>query len=420
MIPIASSTYLSNKRTAELLQSLIDLKDQNVDFPIQISESIEAYANNAQQIFLSEIDDYLHGSCREYDIIYNNHEDEDEMNFKIVKTIVESYPEFLATMDPYGCLPCHYAARFDNALYLKLYIDVGIKHGIGGEDMRGGLYVSDGIDDTLCTIKDSELLEMLRQMTPPSFCIEDVRKYHLLHNTILVNRANVGMVKYFITLDPSSVHQRNESNRLPIQCVDWDFSSNEEGREIVQCLIKASLLHPPSDKSIGSLFEKMPNDVDFTITHLVDQAGMEGAWDCIEKSFSKYKQGKNLPCILHQTIKNTPQYCSEVIKRFPASVHVHDKNNMNRLPIHVALETGMVWSLALEYLIATSQEYLKDVDPVTKWPPFVLAGMGTGCDLRVIYDLLHKHPEHVERSDDSSGYKFISLENNHKRRKIKG
>ena len=57
----------------------------------------------------------------------------------------------------------------------------------------------------------------------------------------------------------------------------------------MQCLIQASLLHPPSDKTIGSLFEKMPNGVDFTITHIVDQAGMEGAWDCIEKSFSKHK-----------------------------------------------------------------------------------------------------------------------------------
>lgn len=91
---------------------------------------------------------------------------------------------------------------------------------------------------------------------------------------------------------------------------------------------------------------------------------------------------------------------------------------MNRLPIHVALDTGMKWSLELQYLITTSQEYLKDDDPVTKWPPFVLAGMGTSCDLRIIYDLLHNHPEHVERSEDSSCYKYITSKNNHKKRKI--
>ena len=95
-----------------------------------------------------------------------------------------------------------------------------------------------------------------------------------------------------------------------------------------------------------------------------------------------------------------PAYFSEVIKRFPESVHVRDKNG--RLPIHIALEKGMEWSTELAYLLVTSQEYLKEVDPVTNWPPFVLAGMGESCDLRIIYDLLRKHPEHVEKSGDGT------------------
>ena len=66
-----------------------------------------------------------------------------------------------------------------------------------------------------------------------------------------------------------------------------------------------------------------------------------------------------MPYILHQTFLHTPQYCSEVIKQFPASVHVHDKNNMNSLIILCALETGIEWSFKPEYFIANSQEYLK-------------------------------------------------------------
>ena len=80
---------------------------------------------------------------------------------------------------------------------------------------------------------------------------------------------------------------------------------------------------------------------------------------------SKQTKSDNLPCILHQTIKYTPQYYSEVIKWFPTSVLICDKKYMNRLPIHVALERGMKWSLELQYLILASQEYLKEVDPVT-------------------------------------------------------
>ena len=62
----------------------------------------------------------------------------------------------------------------------------------------------------------------------------------------------------------------------------------------------------------------------------------------------------------------------------------------------------MEWLLELSCLLIASQEYLKEVDPVTNWPPFVLTGMGESCDLRIIYDLLLEHPEHVEKSGDGS------------------
>ena len=134
---------------------------------------------------------------------------------------------------------------------------------------------------------------------------------------------------------------------------------------------------------------------------MVDKMGKEKIWDCIERALLKHKELNDLPCILvHQTIQHTPEYCSEVIKRFPQSVHLRNKNN--RLPIHVALEKGMGWSLELAYLLNASQEYLKEVDPVTNLPPFVLAGMGESCDLRTIYDLLRKHPEHVEKSGEGT------------------
>ena len=131
---------------------------------------------------------------------------------------------------------------------------------------------------------------------------------------------------------------------------------------------------------------------------MVDNMGMERAWDCIERAVLKQKALNDMPRILHQTILHAPEYCSEVIKRFPESVHLRNKNG--RLPIHVALEKGMEWSIELSYLLNASQEYLKEVDPVTNWAPFVLAGMRKSCGLRKIFDLLRTHPEHVEKSRD--------------------
>ena len=56
----------------------------------------------------------------------------------------------------------------------------------------------------------------------------------------------------------------------------------------------------------------------------------------------------------------------------------------------------MKFSLELNNLIGISKEYLrKKVDLVIKLTPFVLATMSTSFDLRTIYGVLHKHPEHV-------------------------
>ena len=130
---------------------------------------------------------------------------------------------------------------------------------------------------------------------------------------------------------------------------------------------------------------------------MVEESGNpDDVWDCIEKALSTNNNHPDQLPILHQTILHTPEHCSQVINRFPDSVHVRDINNHNRLPIHVALETGMKSSLELTYLMKCSREDLREVDPVTKWPPFVLAAMGTSCDLRIIYKLIREYPEHVE------------------------
>lgn len=80
------------------------------------------------------------------------------------------------------------------------------------------------------------------------------------------------------------------------------------------------------------------------------------AWDCIEKALSKQKGLNDLPFILHQTIQHAPEYVTEVMNRFPESIHVH-RDRHNRLPIHIALERGMKWSIELTYLLACTIGY---------------------------------------------------------------
>ena len=124
MIPISSSTSLSIENSAKLLQSLVDLEDKNVELPKKLAKCVDDFLD-AQQTFLREIDEFLHD--------YND-EDDSENKLEILKTIVEPYPEFLATMDEDTFLPCHCEAlKKPESSYsaLKLYAEIGRKHNIG-------------------------------------------------------------------------------------------------------------------------------------------------------------------------------------------------------------------------------------------------------------------------------------------------
>ena len=410
-----SPTSLSTEKSSNLLQSLVGLKDRNVDLPEEILKSVNnALQDKDKETLVKDIDFYLH--------VPMNYKDDNDMKFMTLKTIVELCPEFLATKDFIGRLPIDNAAQYatqSSNRYLKLYIDVGLKHNIGGEDARGSLVMPDKEDYVaLRDIRHHEIFEMLQQMSPPLFYVEDIQKFHLLHNASKNQCA--GLVKYFCDLDPSSVHQKDGDGKIPLHYWHFEYEDEDSAVDTIQYLIQTSLSNPTSNDTIGGLFTIEPDDDEPTILRMVENDEMQHncIWDCIERALLNHKKQNDLPCILHQTIKHIPLFCSEVLRRFPASVHVRDKNNMNRLPIHVALETGMKWSLELEQIIANSQEYLKEVDPVTKWPPFLLARMGTSCDLRTIYCLLHEHPEHGEMLEDGSGYKYITFGSNHKRRKM--
>lgn len=157
-------------------------------------------------------------------------------------------------------------------------------------------------------------------MNPPLFHIKDIKKYCLLQDAVQWYCMDLKRVKYFIDLDPSCVYHKDNYNRLPIHHFSWDSDDivNEKLQlETAQYLIQASLSYSISNKRIGGLFTKEPNDDDYVINNIVKGMGIEKTWDLIERSLSKHKQQNNLPCILLQTIKHTPEYCSEVIKGFP-------------------------------------------------------------------------------------------------------
>ena len=400
MIPISTLTTLSIEKAAKLVQNLVDLRDKrNVDLPEDISKSLESLLK-AHTKFTKDIDQYMQT---------DNFEDED--NIEIVSTIVETCPEFLATKDKYtGRIPCHLAAEAaSNSAhnYLLLFARLGLQHQIGGTDKRGSLLVETTYgDNALHHVIDPTVLDVLRKHSPSLFYTEDVKKYNLLHSA--ANCETLDLVKNYCSLDPSCLYKMDRHDRLPIHCSITRIKDVER-KEIVQYLIQQSVSHSAPNNTIGGLFTTLSHNDTLVVNALVDKWGREEAWDLIERALSTNNNLDELP-ILHQTIRHTPQYFSEVINRFPNSGSVRDANDNNRLPIHVALESGMKTSIELTHLMKISQDKLREVDPVTKFPPFALAGMGIkSCDLRTIYRLRREYPEEVESCCDGIYHKRMKL-----------
>jgi hypothetical protein len=131
----------------------------------------------------------------------------------------------------------------------------------------------------------------------------------------------------------------------------------------------------------------------YLLNSLIKFCGATRVWDCIERVL----RSNTIPeqYILHSIIKYTPENTLDVIQRFPEALFLRD--GKNRLPVHIALDKGLVWSKELCcLLLITKPHYLKKVDPVTKLFPFALAAMDRSCDVRTIYFLLRSYPEQIE------------------------
>ena len=130
-----------------------------------------------------------------------------------VTTIIETCPEFLATKDNFGSLPCHWAAyNYDTAsrtTYLPLFADIGRRHNIGCEGTRGGLLVQNNCQHNAlqalslsCSSGDT-IKAMMTTYEPPLFFVEDVCNHELIH--FAVNSQCLENVKFFVDLYPSCV-----------------------------------------------------------------------------------------------------------------------------------------------------------------------------------------------------------------------
>jgi hypothetical protein len=382
------------KRITKVFQGLTDLIERetspqgNIDCVPEEIQSLVLNLQLAHKNFEEGINEYMHKKRR------------DVSEVKTMKTIVEEGPDYLMSTSKFGGIPILYAALDDSSAstYVPLLANAAIQHGIlAEENERGGLLVK-GTVRKRAWIKNIAPLSILahrgnlsafkalQDSKPSLFTATDVGTKRLIH--LAVNNNQVEMVKMLIDINPAAIYHTNmEIGKLPIHFVRTS--------EIANFLLKSAIRYDPNHSSIGGLFAK-DSQRKMPINHLIRKFGKEDAIKCIEESLSI---SKHIP-ILHKAILHTPDLVDDIITSFPDSCLVRDENG--RLPIHVALENGMQWSLALSSIMYANSDHLNEIDPVTKFCPIALAALEPACDLKTINYLLHKDPKQVEFSTNKN------------------
>ncbi len=390
--PITEKTNLSISKTAKLLQTLVDLAGEGGGQ--KLPEKIQKCVDNvlkAQKNLVKVIDGYMHSHKRGVDEV------------EVVSSIIETCPEFLATKSNGPCksLPIVYLVNSKNEETAKKYVpllaEVGRKHGIGGEEGRGGLVVENANGwnalQYLARRKSIEVMEVLKNANPPLLLKDDVHNYRLISKAVV--NESFEMIKYMVKLDPSCLYYNHSQYGIPLAQVCRPEVNEEKKKhhlEIAKYLLREAVSYDASNDTIGGLFAKRRRSGQFTLDSMVEKYGADDTWSCIRQALSSFP---DLP-ILHQVIQHSPQNFQNATAKFPKSALLRDSKN--RLPIHIALECGMEWGPDLVSIMNINNDHLKDVDPVTKWPPFVLAALdeSKSCDLSTVFYLFRENPQHVQ------------------------
>lgn len=383
--------HISPQQVSTIFQNLVDLKNEcesdtlSEQIPIEIIEILNKF-HNAQKSFIKKIDKYMHKPK------YKANASEE----KTIRTIIETCPEFLSSEDKDGEYPIHCATKEKStaSIYVPMYVEIGSKNGIGagggiscGKALGGLMTFRNGSSAFVRIVQDGDL-KTLKAIAELDSKIIDLKP--LLANTGAIHLAvhsnkSAEMTKWLSEQCPDGLYNSKLSKKnFPIH--------GSKSFYIFKHLLQKAIEYKPNHETVGGLFHHdiyNSSAIDCAIKTLGNKTKVFG---CISQVLSRYSH-INIP-ILHNAIQLAPKHTEDIILYCPHSCFILDQRG--RLPIHVALASGMKWSIPLVSIINANMQHLSEMDPVTKLCPSALAALEPACDLDTIYHLLRMHPKHVE------------------------
>ena len=317
-----------------------------------------------------------------------------------VKKLIQAFPDSLKCKNSDNRLPIEQLLFYskqekDLGVYGTKYISTlaldGLKHNVGGENMRGGLlcmsYGGNVLQNLSTFCSDEWYLEPLKELRHHKLLMKkDIIDFKLLYYSCLgINSSK--RFQYLAKWDHEALLKTTVDEgpllHAVIQINNEQFEQFAK-RGFRRC-VKYSL---PYYKHL--LFLKDDKD-QTSLDKAIKEFGEKETMTILREIFTKEA---SYP-ILHQVIVNDPKYYNLFLRWFPCMYHLRDENgrtvtqvmySTNRTFLH---DNPTIW-------INQSTDQLEEKDPKTKLRPFASVAYGMLGDLDLSYQILRKHPSVID------------------------
>ena len=285
---------------------------------------------------------------------------------KLVRALLEAYPDANTTRNDFGELPLHIACRFNASIDV---LRVLAKANTGTAIIRtkeGSTSINYLWDARDTTERKENYLTVFWQKV--QLILEAVARYrqekhrrpteclYILHAAVSLPECPDSVLRYAFHANPEQIKQRDGSDRLPIHIA----------------------------VSTVALPEKIPSQ-----QFLKNRARGEAQQAALERYANRADR---------DIAKKPDPVISFLLEKYPEAAREHDLNeHPTRLPIHTALMHQHQWHGGVRELFERAPEAIHVVDPIHKVYPFQLAALPASdnqetADLDSIFHLLRVQP----------------------------
>jgi hypothetical protein len=328
-------------------------------------------------------------------------------DWDLFQYIITTYPKSLLLKDKQDNLPIHSICKTDAPFeIIKLVIEEGVKHKVGGRKKRAGLLEANKqgerplqfIAGRKCS-SNGKVLKFLQEYKPKKglqklMTVKDIKDLNLLHKVADGGRPVVAraLLKCF----PKAISIQDEQGNLPLHIV-CKCKSNSTNRQLMNLFLEYGIKQNVGGSTgYGGVLVKNNNQLtpmDYTLRNINNGICGYGhrKWSSMKILMRRVPDAPVLQSAINLGYRG-PNLVN-LVNQYPDCSRVRDSNK--QLPLHLALTEGVPPHQGLDAIIDKYPAGLDEFDQVTGLLPFVLASADEKYDITYTYKLLRKSPSYL-------------------------